>query len=89
MLGGRHFEDDSESLQVVDTYAKGAIKWADKVNASEKIKTTLNESASLIEKGIEEQDLESLKIASDKLLELDKFYHGSKWKEYDGGEGSK
>ena len=76
------FEEDKDNLQVVDTYAKGAVKWAEKANASEEIKTTLNEAADLIEKGIKEEDLNSLKEASDKLLELDKSYHGKYWKEY-------
>lgn len=80
------FEEDADSLQVVDTYVKGAVKWAEKVNASEEIKTILNESAALIEKGIGEQNIESLKIANDKLLELNKSYHEPYWREYDGGQ---
>jgi hypothetical protein len=71
------FQKNKESLSTVTAYEKGAISFTNKVNASQKIKSTLKNSLDKTKTAIANQDYNSLYQVDQNLLQLDKSYNGN------------
>jgi hypothetical protein len=71
------FQKNKESLSTVIGYEQGAIEFADKVNASPKIKSTLKDALNKTKTAIVNQDYNSLYQVDQSLLQLNKSYNGN------------
>lgn len=71
------FQKNKENLRTVTSYEQGAISFANKVNASKKIKSNLKNALDKTKTAIINQDYNSLYQVDQSLLQLDKSYNGN------------
>jgi hypothetical protein len=71
------FEKNKENLNTVIGYEQGAIKFANKVNASKEIKKELQKALDDTKTAIANQNYDSLYKVGQSLIKLDKSYNGN------------